>query len=239
MQDFYFIVTFTIPARQETSFRRQFDEIASKLSDAPGGGGGSGTLYEIAFDVEDRLSQVPGIGAALQNRPDTRASFGFVLLAHWESLAQYKAVIEATAGNPPLTFPASPAYYRLAEQDQAAGSAATPAELTFISPFEVPADQHREFVAQWRATIERLHEAPGFLCARLFEVDDAIEAALKEVPRLAAIFHHRLHDEARFRFIWVSQWATAAQYETAVRTFGRGKPLPFPSHPAFYRAATK
>jgi heme-degrading monooxygenase HmoA len=238
MQDFYFIVAFAIPVGEEPTFRRQFTAIASKLRDAPGGGGGSGTLYEVAFEVEKQLSQVPGIGAALQNRPDSRASFGFLLLAHWESLAQYRAVIEATAGNPPLTFPAFPAYYRLAAQYQSALGAATGAELTFISPFEVPADEHQDFVAQWRATIERLHEAPGFLSARLYEVDDGVEADLKEIPRLAAAFQSRAHGKARFRFIWVSQWATVAQYETAVRTFGRGTPLPFPSHPAFYQAAT-
>ncbi|MBL8207965.1 MAG: antibiotic biosynthesis monooxygenase [Blastocatellia bacterium] len=238
MQDFYFIVTFAIPPGQEPVFRQQLDAIAARLRNAPGGAGGSGTLYEVAPAVEEQLLQVPGIAAALQQRPDARASFRFVLLAHWASLGQYEAVVRATPDDTPISFPAYPAYYRLAAEYTGTASAAAPAEFTFINPFEVAIEQEHEFEPLWRSTIEQLHTAPGFISARLFAVDDAIEAALGQVPRIAGALQSRANGRARFRFIWVSQWATLAQYEIAVRAFGRGNPLPFASHPAFYQAAT-
>lgn len=236
MQDFYFIVTFAIPLGQESEFRQQFNAITEQLRHAPDGTGGSGTLYEVAPEVEVHLLHISDIASELQNRPEARASFHFVLLSHWESLAQYEAVLRATASDTPITFPAYPAYYRLAVEYQGSAYAEAPADCTFINPFEVSDDQEEAFVSQWRATIEHLHTAPGVLSARLFAVDDTVEATLQQMPRIVVPLQHRTNGRARFRFVGVSQGATVSQYETAVRTFGRSKPLAFSSHPAFYQA---
>src|SRR5688572_29403811 len=91
MQDFYFIVAFEVPAGKEEDFRRELSVIAESLRQLPGGTGASGALYEVAPDVEGHLLQVPGIPAALQSRPQGRAEFSFVLVAHWQSLTNYEA----------------------------------------------------------------------------------------------------------------------------------------------------
>ena len=116
MQDFYFIVAFEVPAGKEEAFSRELNVIASRLRESPGGSAASGVLYEVAPEVENHLLQVPGISAALQNRPDERAEFSFVLVAHWQSLSDYEAAIGTSDQNKPISFPAYPAYYRIAAE---------------------------------------------------------------------------------------------------------------------------
>jgi hypothetical protein len=197
-------------------------------------------LYEVAPDVEGQLLQVPGISAALQNRPDGRAEFSFVLIAHWQSLSHYEAAISVANQGRSISFPAHPAYYHLATEYLGANGNASPtaAGFTFINLFEIPVGKEPEFQDQWQTTVERLIAAPGFLSARLYEVDAEIERRLLQVPGISAVLQGRFEGKAKFPFIWVSQWATLAQYEAAVRTFGRGKPFSFPSHPAFFQSAT-
>ncbi len=240
MEDFYFIVAFEVPAGKAATFRRELRVIAERLQKSPGGAGASGVLYEVAHDVESRLLDVPGISAALQNRPDGHAEFSFVLIAHWESLAQYQAAIGASDQSRPISFPAHPAYYHVAAEYSGINGKASPTleGFTFISPFEIPVAKEQEFHQHWQNTVERLIAAPGFLSARLYEVNSEIEKRLLQVPGISSVLQNRPDAKAKFLFVWVSEWATLAQYEAAVRSFGRGKPFSFPSHPAFYRPAT-
>jgi heme-degrading monooxygenase HmoA len=238
-QDFYFIVAFAVPAGKEADLRREFAVIASRLQQSGGGAGASGVLYEIAPAVENRLLDVPNISAALQNRREGRAEFSFVLIAHWQSLAQYKVAISASDQSRPISFPAFPAYYHVAceyrgKVEQANSQAES---FTFINPIEVPTGKEEEFRGEWQGTVERLIAAPGFQSARLYEVDSQIESDLLQTPGISAVLQNRPDAKARFRFIWVSEWTSLAEYEAAVRAYGRGKPFIFPSHPGFYQPA--
>jgi hypothetical protein len=235
MQDFYFIVAFEVPAGKENDFRQELNAISARLSQSSGAEGSSGVLYEVAPEVESKLSEVPGISAALQNRIGGVAAYRFVLIAHWKSLSHYQSALQEAGNGKPISFSAFPAYYRIADESMGEGAEREPAEFTFINPFEIPEGEGYQFHRQWRETIERLNTAPGFLSARLYEVDQEIEAALLQTPGISAVLQNRPQGKARFRYIWVSQWATLTEYETAVRSFGRGAPLPFPSHPAFYQ----
>jgi heme-degrading monooxygenase HmoA len=106
-------------------------------------------------------------------------------------------------------------------------------KLTFIVPFEVPEGQETEMRALWHARAERLSHAPGFLSARLYEINSEVEAYLRQnVPGLAWV------GEDRFRFVNIAQWASLEQYEAAIRSTGEQKPIAFPSYPAYYRLAS-
>ncbi|HYE75339.1 MAG TPA: hypothetical protein VEF04_18490, partial [Blastocatellia bacterium] len=233
MQLFYFIVTFEVAEGKEQEFRREFDEIANDLQQASGGRGVSATLYEVSSEVEEHLLQVPGISSALQGRPNSRASFRFVIIAEWESVAHYEASIRARQQNKRISFPANPGYYRVAAEYLGANNTISQPEqgFTFINPFEIPEGEEAEFIKQWHMTIQHLNTASGFVSARLYEVDLEVEAQLLKVPGLAEVLQRRPNGKARFPFIWVSEWASVAQYADAVRAFGRGKPISFTSHP--------
>src|SRR5689334_21018602 len=106
-------------------------------------------------------------------------------------------------------------------------------KITFIVPFEVPEGQGAEMRALWHTRAERLSHAPGFLSARLYEINSEVEEYLRQnVPGLAWV------GEDRFRFVNIAQWASLEQYEDAIRSASEQKPIAFPSYPAYYRLAS-
>lgn len=103
-------------------------------------------------------------------------------------------------------------------------------KLTLIVPFEVPEGREEEMRALWHARAERLSHAPGFLSARLYEINSEVEEYLRQnVPGLAWV------GEDRFRFVNIAQWTSLEQYEAAIRSTSEQQPIGFPSYPAYYR----
>lgn len=92
--------------------------------------------------------------------------------------------------------------------------------VTFINVFEVPAQSRQVFVDWWRQCTEVLSKEPGFIDARL---------------------HQSCDTDARFQFIAVVHWQTAAAFRTAVErhmpvlknTIPAGK-----GNPALYQVVT-
>jgi heme-degrading monooxygenase HmoA len=104
-------------------------------------------------------------------------------------------------------------------------------KLTFIVPFEVPQGQEEEMHRQWHEAAEPLSHAPGFLSARLYEIDVEVEDYLRQ--HIPGLFWLR----DRFRFVNIAEWASLSHYEAAIHTLREGKAITFPSYPAYYRLA--
>lgn len=101
--------------------------------------------------------------------------------------------------------------------------------LTFIVPFEVPEGQEEVMREQWHGAAEPLSHEPGFLSARLYEIDNEAEEYVKRIPGMKWV------GERRFRFVNIAEWASLEDYEAAIRSRREGKPIAFPSYPAYYR----
>src|SRR5579884_3115524 len=104
-------------------------------------------------------------------------------------------------------------------------------KLTFIVPFEVPEGQEEEMRRQWHEAAEPLSHASGFLSARLYEIDTAVEDYLRQ--HIPGLFWLR----DRFRFVNIAEWASLAHYEAAIHSPLERKTITFPSYPAYYRLA--
>src|SRR5690242_10594316 len=103
--------------------------------------------------------------------------------------------------------------------------------LTLIVPFEVPEGREEEMKQQWHTVAEPLSHAPGFLSARLYQIDTELEAHLRQ--HIPGLFWLR----DRFRFVNIARWASLAQYEAAIFARRDQKSITFPSYPAYYRIA--
>jgi heme-degrading monooxygenase HmoA len=101
--------------------------------------------------------------------------------------------------------------------------------ITLIVPFEVPQGQEDAMRKQWHAAAEPLSHAPGFLSARLYEIDTNVEDYVRRIPGMHWV------GERRFRFVNIAEWTSLSLYETAIRSRREGKPISFPSYPAYYR----
>jgi heme-degrading monooxygenase HmoA len=101
--------------------------------------------------------------------------------------------------------------------------------LTFIVPFEVPEGQEDVMRKQWHEAAEPLSHERGFLSARLYEIDNEVEDYVHRIPGMKWV------GERRFRFVNIAEWASLADYEAAIRSRREGKPIAFPSYPAYYR----
>jgi heme-degrading monooxygenase HmoA len=97
--------------------------------------------------------------------------------------------------------------------------------ITVINVFEVPADQVREFIAQWRARAEIMAAAPGFRDTRL---------------------HRAFSPQARFQLVNVAHWDSQADLDAAqgsgafqdrIRALREDPQLRFSAYPAVYEIA--
>ncbi|GHO64244.1 hypothetical protein KSC_031360 [Ktedonobacter sp. SOSP1-52] len=115
MQAFTFINAFEIPEGQEEVFRKEWPEVVERLRYVEGLL--SVKLYEADSEVEEHLLRVPGISARLRERPGSKASFRFIVVAEWASVAHYEAVVRSPRqGKPLLSFPSHPAYYHIVSE---------------------------------------------------------------------------------------------------------------------------
>jgi heme-degrading monooxygenase HmoA len=119
MPAFTFINAFEIPEGKEDIFRNEWPEVVERLKDAQGLL--SVRLYEVDSEVEEHLLQVPGLAARLQERPNAKARFHFIVVAEWADISYYKAVVhsshqERSQEKPLLAFPSHPGYYRIASE---------------------------------------------------------------------------------------------------------------------------
>jgi len=101
--------------------------------------------------------------------------------------------------------------------------------LTLIVPFEVSEGQENVMRQQWHEAAEPLSHAPGFLSARLYEIDTEVEDYVRHIPGLQWV------GKRRFRFVNIAEWTSLSLYEAAIRSRREGKPISFPSYPAYYR----
>src|SRR5579884_2342578 len=101
--------------------------------------------------------------------------------------------------------------------------------LTFIVPFEVPEGQEDAMRKQWHEAAEPLSHKQGFLSARLYEIDTEVEEHVSRIPGMKWV------GERRFRFVNIAEWTSLADYEAAILLRRKGKPIAFPSYPAYYR----
>ncbi|HEY7419853.1 MAG TPA: antibiotic biosynthesis monooxygenase, partial [Ktedonobacteraceae bacterium] len=83
--------------------------------------------------------------------------------------------------------------------------------FTYIIPFEVPKGQEDMFHQQWHDMTEPLSHAPGFLSARLYEINPEIEAYVQQ-----HIFHLKWLEQ-RFRFTSIAEWTSIGHFEAAMR----------------------
>jgi heme-degrading monooxygenase HmoA len=93
--------------------------------------------------------------------------------------------------------------------------------VVLINPFEVPAGQEGEFLAQWRQAAEHLRHAPGFVSTRL---------------------HESLDPQAKFRFVNVAEWESPQHFQAAMRSeaFQQiARKMPFAASPALYRVVVE
>jgi len=80
--------------------------------------------------------------------------------------------------------------------NQHANQEAAVSEVVLINPFVVPQEQRGEYLAKYRAVMERLSRQPGFLGGALHR---AVEP-----------------DKARFQFVNVNRWASAEAFHAGI-----------------------
>ena len=88
--------------------------------------------------------------------------------------------------------------------------------VVLVNPFEVSAEKEEEFLKGWEAARDFMQKQKGYRGTRL---------------------HRSLTPTARFRFINVAEWETAADFQTALNHPDFVKlrdTIPFPHYPALY-----
>jgi heme-degrading monooxygenase HmoA len=93
------------------------------------------------------------------------------------------------------------------------------ANVVLINPFEVPEGKEEEFPRGWEAARDFMQRQQGYLSTRL---------------------HRSLDPNARFRFINVAEWATPADFQTALTHPDFVKlrqATPFAHYPSLYEMA--
>ena len=90
--------------------------------------------------------------------------------------------------------------------------------VILINPFEVPAGREDECLAMWQRVADYMRRQPGFVSTRL---------------------HRAIAPGARFAFVNVAEWDTAADFEHAIGSaeFERltsGSMEQFPHYPGLY-----
>jgi heme-degrading monooxygenase HmoA len=108
-QEFTFIIPFEVPEGQEEEMRRQFRAVVEGMERVEGSFGPG--LYELDSDVEKHLRsflvEQEGKGGNI------RATFPFINVAEWASIAHYEAVMRSRRRVQPITFTGHGAYYRV------------------------------------------------------------------------------------------------------------------------------
>jgi quinol monooxygenase YgiN len=103
--------------------------------------------------------------------------------------------------------------------------------LTIIAPFEVSEGQRDIFHKQWLKAAEPFSRAPGFLSARLYEINSEVENYVRNnIPGMTWL-------EDRFRFVNIAEWASLSDYEAVVRAHHGPRVITFPSYTAYYHLA--
>jgi len=90
------------------------------------------------------------------------------------------------------------------------------ASVVLINPFEVPAGKEEEFLQGWEAARNVMQHQKGYIATRL---------------------HRSLDPTARFRFINVAEWETAADFQAALNHpdfVTLRTSVPFPHYPSVY-----
>ena len=90
------------------------------------------------------------------------------------------------------------------------------ANVTLINVFEVPAGRDEEFLQHWETARDFMQRQKGYVATRL---------------------HRSLNDSARFRFINVAEWQTAADVQAAFSHPDVAKlreTMPFAHDPSLY-----
>ena len=90
------------------------------------------------------------------------------------------------------------------------------ANVVLINPFEVPEGKEEEFLTGWEAARDFMQRQKGYVSTRL---------------------HRSLDPKARFRFINVAEWATAADFQAALNHPDFVKlraATPFAHYPSLY-----
>jgi len=90
------------------------------------------------------------------------------------------------------------------------------ATVVLINPFEVPAGKEEEFLKGWEAARNFMQRQKGYVATRL---------------------HQSLDPAARFRFINVAEWETAADFQAALHHpdfVTLRDSVPFPHYPSLY-----
>ena len=92
--------------------------------------------------------------------------------------------------------------------------------VVLINPFEVPAHvPEDQFLAGWERAADLLKSRPGFIGSRL---------------------HRSLSPDARFRFVNVAEWKTAADFQAALNHpvfVALREATPFAHYPSVYEVA--
>ncbi|GHO42135.1 antibiotic biosynthesis monooxygenase family protein [Ktedonospora formicarum] len=106
---FTLIVPFEVPEGQEEVLHKQWQEIVDGMGKVEGSLGPG--LYEIDAQAE-------GFQRGLRSPQghDFRASFRFVNVAEWTSLADYEAAIRSVHHVKPISFPSYGAYYHVVDE---------------------------------------------------------------------------------------------------------------------------
>jgi heme oxygenase (mycobilin-producing) len=90
------------------------------------------------------------------------------------------------------------------------------ANVILINVFEVPAGRDGEFLQHWETARDFMQRQKGYVATRL---------------------HRSLNDSARFRFINVAEWQTAADFQAAFSHLDFAKlreTMPFAHDPSLY-----
>ena len=90
------------------------------------------------------------------------------------------------------------------------------ANVVLINAFEVPSGKEEEFLQGWEEAREFMQLQKGYVATRL---------------------HRSLDPGARFRFINIAEWATAAEFQAALThpTFVKlREAVPFTHYPSLY-----
>lgn len=90
--------------------------------------------------------------------------------------------------------------------------------VVLINPFEVPAGKEDECLAMWEQAADYMRRQPGFVSTRL---------------------HRALSPDARFTFINVAEWESAAHFQAAIgseefQQLTAGSLEAFPHYPGLY-----
>ncbi len=108
-QEITFIIPFAVPAGQEEEMRRQFRAVVEGMGNVEGSFGPG--LYELDNDVEKHLRSF--LVARDEEGADIRATFPFINVAEWASVAHYEAAMRSRRHVQPITFTGHGAYYRI------------------------------------------------------------------------------------------------------------------------------